>query len=76
MIPPEILPNLFEPFQMTRGERSRGLGLGLFITEQIVLAHGGHVEVSSTEERGTTFVVHLPRLVNDEEEQPAQKVVR
>jgi PAS domain S-box-containing protein len=57
------LPTLFEPFRRTvvRGERSKGLGLGLFITEQIVRAHGGHVEVTSTPEGGTTFSVVLPR---------------
>jgi PAS domain S-box-containing protein len=74
-IPAEIMPVLFQPFRQTRGERSRGLGLGLFITQQIVLAHGGRVEVSSTDPRGTTFVVHLPRVVSDEGEQAAPKVV-
>jgi sigma-B regulation protein RsbU (phosphoserine phosphatase) len=74
-IAPEIMPVLFEPFRATRGDRSRGLGLGLFITEQIVLAHGGKVEVSSTVERGTTFQVHLPRPVNEESEQPVRKVI-
>jgi signal transduction histidine kinase len=74
-IAPEIMPVLFEPFRVTRGERSRGLGLGLYITEQIVLAHGGRVDVSSSVEGGTTFVVHLPRFVNEEGQQPAQKVV-
>jgi signal transduction histidine kinase len=75
-IPAEMMPVLFEPFRARRGERTRGLGLGLYITEQIVLAHGGHVEVTSTAERGTTFTVRLPLFVNEEGEQPAQKVVR
>ena len=39
----------------------RGLGLGLYITEQIIRAHGGRIEVASTAERGTTFSVVLPR---------------
>ena len=51
---------------MTGGERrrdgSQGLGLGLYISKQIVEAHGGHIEVRSSEADGTTsFVVVLPR---------------
>lgn len=37
------------------------LGLGLYIAERIVNAHQGRIEVESSEERGTTFTVHLPR---------------
>jgi len=62
-IPPEFLKFLFEPFRRTvvRSERSKGLGLGLYITEQIIRAHGGRVEVTSTAEHGTTFSVTVPR---------------
>jgi K+-sensing histidine kinase KdpD len=62
-IPPTLLSGLFEP--MSGGEhrraRSQGLGLGLYISQQIVKGHGGTIEVCSSEERGTTFVVALPR---------------
>jgi PAS domain S-box-containing protein len=57
-IPPEVVPHLFEPGR--RDARSSGLGLGLFIVQQIVLAHGGHMDVRSGEE-GTVFRVALPR---------------
>jgi sigma-B regulation protein RsbU (phosphoserine phosphatase) len=63
-IAPELLPHLFEP--LTRGgtrlgHSDRSIGLGLYIVRQIVLAHGGTVEVHSTAAEGTTFTVRLPR---------------
>ncbi len=62
-IPEEVLPHLFEP--MTGGEsrrhRSDGLGLGLYISHQIIRAHGGSIAVASTPELGTTFAAVLPR---------------
>jgi len=59
----EILPRIFEPFRRashTTERRSQGLGLGLFIAERIVQAHGGTIEVRSTNVEGTTFIMHLP----------------
>ncbi len=56
------LPTLFDPFRRVPevGARNReGLGLGLYISREIVLAHGGSIEVSSVPE-GTTFIVRLP----------------
>jgi nitrogen-specific signal transduction histidine kinase len=38
------------------------IGLGLFIARAIVSAHGGHIQVSSSTESGTTFTIALPRL--------------
>jgi signal transduction histidine kinase len=62
-IPAALLPRIFEPFQTSRESRMRagGLGLGLYIVDQIVRAHGGRVEVHSAPGEGTTFQVHLPR---------------
>ena len=58
-IPADVLPNVFEPGR--RGARSGGLGLGLYIVQQIVLAHGGNIEARSIPGDGTTFTVVLPR---------------
>jgi PAS domain S-box-containing protein len=62
-IPAWLLPTLFDPFRGTRHRRdqARGLGLGLFIVKELVRAHGGTVDVASTEAGGTTFTVRLPR---------------
>jgi signal transduction histidine kinase len=63
-IPPELVTTIFEPFRRGPGverSRTRGLGLGLYIADQIVRAHGGAISVDSTDERGTLFTVRVPR---------------
>ncbi|MCE9669830.1 PAS domain-containing sensor histidine kinase [Myxococcus stipitatus] len=60
-IAPEDLPRIFERFERAVSERRyHGLGLGLFITQQVVLAHGGTVEARSVPDQGSTFTVRLP----------------
>lgn len=60
----ELLPRLFEP--MAGGDRrrtnTRGLGLGLYISREILRAHGGDVEVATSDAEGTSFTVRLPRV--------------
>jgi signal transduction histidine kinase len=63
-VPPELVPTMFEPFHGNAEKKSghsSGLGLGLFVSQQIVLAHGGRIAVDSSEARGTTVTVELPR---------------
>jgi signal transduction histidine kinase len=67
--PPERLGIIFEPFRRFAGDEgpsssTSGLGLGLYIVEQIVRAHGGELGVRSTREEGTTFTVRLPRFAD------------
>lgn len=65
-IAPEARENLFSPMRQrptTEDQRkagSSGLGLGLYITKEIAVAHGGTVEVDCSAER-TTFRVRVPR---------------
>ncbi len=63
-IPPESLERLFEPMQRGTDRQDpagRSVGLGLYIVQQIVMAHGGTLSVRSTDAEGTTFTVELPR---------------
>lgn len=64
-ITPEALQVIFEPLVQTRPAGSdrnpTNLGLGLFIAREIVLAHGGTIEASSSAASGTQFTVRLPR---------------
>ena len=60
------LEGLFSPFKRLKkgaavGTATANLGLGLYIVQQIVIAHGGRVEVSSSDGDGTAFTVRLPR---------------
>ena len=56
-IPEEILPHIFEPFVSTKDST----GLGLSVVYGIVQQHQGEIEVESEPNRGTTFVIILPR---------------
>jgi signal transduction histidine kinase len=62
-IPLDELPRIFEAFRSSMAkvtDQTNGLGLGLFISERIVAAHGGEIAVRSTAVEGTTFTVTIP----------------
>ena len=65
VIPEDVASKLFDPFQRGRASARRGdgLGLGLFIVQQIVQAHQGRVDVRSSAADGTEFLVEVPRTV-------------
>ncbi len=55
-------PILFERFHRNEGSRAKsGWGLGLTIVKGIIEAHGGTVQLESSQEKGTTFTIRLPR---------------
>jgi signal transduction histidine kinase len=56
-IPPERKEQIFDPFFTTK---DTGVGLGLFITHQIIKEHGGAIDVESTVGQGTRFLIRLP----------------
>ena len=58
-VPPEAIKKIFEPFYTTKSV-GKGTGLGLSVSHDIVSALGGRIEVSSGNEGGTTFTIHLP----------------
>jgi signal transduction histidine kinase len=59
-ISPEHLPNLFKRFYRVPGQGGYGSGLGLFICQKIIDAHGGKISVESQLGKGTTFLIDLP----------------
>jgi len=56
-IPPDQLRNIFRPFFTTK---RKGTGLGLSLSRRIVEQHGGSIDVRSSPDKGTEFVVRLP----------------
>lgn len=58
-IAPEHLESIFEPFRQLE-DASRGAGLGLNVTKELVQLHGGEITVHSVVGQGTTFYVKLP----------------
>jgi signal transduction histidine kinase len=58
-IPEDTLTKVFDPFFTTKGE-NKGTGLGLWITQGIVERHGGTIQLSSQEGKGTTVEIQFP----------------
>lgn len=62
-IPKDEQRKIFDPLYRTRGvkkEQFAGLGLGLYITREIIKKHGGHIKLQSRVGKGSTFTFDLP----------------
>lgn len=62
-MPEEVMARIFEPFFTTR-DVGQGIGLGLTVSRDIVLAHGGEIEVESDQGKGTTVSFWLPVIIS------------
>jgi PAS domain S-box-containing protein len=73
-IPEDTIPRVFQPFFTARKEGKRdgvpSLGLGLWVSRQIMEEHGGSISVESG--RGTTFILTIPRATGSVREDPAR----
>jgi signal transduction histidine kinase/ligand-binding sensor domain-containing protein len=59
-IPEEMKEKIMQPFFTTK-KGTEGTGLGLYITNDIVKAHGGMMDIDSSKERGSRFIIRLPK---------------
>jgi signal transduction histidine kinase len=66
-IPADALPSIFHPLvrgsspEVQKRKRAGSIGLGLYIAREVISAHGGAIDVESSQEAGTMFTVRLPR---------------
>jgi two-component system, OmpR family, sensor kinase len=67
-IPQNLLPHLFNRF--VPGSESHGLGMGLYVAQGIIQAHGGTITLASQPRQGTTFTVRVPSIHGPESYAP------
>ena len=60
-----IIDHLFDPFITTKDD---GIGLGLYLSNEIIKDHGGHIQIESKVSKGTIFKIWLPTNLDPENE--------
>jgi hypothetical protein len=71
---PEVMKRIFDPYFTTK-KTGEGTGMGLAVIHGIVKGHGGDISVQSQSEKGTTFQVLLPCIVDTEKEQTGKILI-
>lgn len=66
-IPQEIINKIYDPFFTTK-QKKNGTGLGLYISYNVIKAHGGKISVQSELGKGTEFKIRLPLATNADQE--------
>jgi signal transduction histidine kinase len=62
----EAVERIFDRFErVATGHHQKSLGVGLYIARQVIDAHTGVVRVENSSPAGTTFIVELPRFLDD-----------
>lgn len=74
-VPPEVLARIFEPYNRGDAPDKAGLGLGLFISRELVRHMGGDIEVHSEPGRGSVFTTLIP-LASDANVDPVDRDAR
>lgn len=78
-IHPDALSKIFDPFYTTKPS-GKGTGLGLSVVQNMVTLAGGHITVTSEQDKGTEFHLHFPidtqkSEASEQERHPVQKIV-
>lgn len=69
-IPESLIPHLFKRYPGSHERQQKiGFGLGLYICNMIVTLHGGYITVNSKQNQGTEFLIHLPNIEENDDEQ-------
>ena len=75
-IPPDVLPHIFDPFFTTKTEKGqKGMGLGLSVSQSLVMAMGGRMEVQTEQGAGSTFWIILPEPATGSQTSGLQNII-
>ncbi|QPD04822.1 MAG: putative Histidine kinase [Candidatus Nitrospira kreftii] len=76
-IAPELLPHIFDPFFTTKTEKDqKGMGLGLSVSQSLVMAMGGRIAVQTQPQRGSTFSIVLPQPIPHDRSAVQESIIK